>query len=293
MSASRDALVVAAHQPRARRGGDAPASVDDAVAAVRRAAAAGAELVLFPEGYPGPGHVSASYEAAERMAAVAAETACAVCWSRVERDGDGLAYKVAYIHGANGEELLRYVRAHPATGDVHPTLTGAALAPGDELAVVHVAGVAVGLLICSELWLPEVARVLAVRGAEAILAPAGGGFGRVAANWRLVARARAIENQCYVVLTQALYGDEHGSALIAGPEELVAARADEGVLVGRLDLERARWLRARDDSMEEPKPFGSLPGLLRARRPELYRELAEPAAGLYDYWAAAREGASA
>jgi hypothetical protein len=44
--------------------------------------------------------------------------------------------------------------------------------------------------------------------------------------------------------------------------------------------------------MEDPKPFRSLPGLLRARRPELYAELAQPREGLYDYAGAALEGAA-
>jgi 5-aminopentanamidase len=290
---ARTELVVAAHQPRVRLGNEAATNVDDAIAATRGAAAAGADLVLFPEGYPGPVRVSMSYESAERMAAVAAATSCAVCWSQVELGSDGNYYKVAYVHGPDGTQLLRYVRAHPATGDVHPTLTGSPLAPGPELASFELHGVRVGLLICSELWLPEIVRILAIRGAELILAPAGGGFGRVAENWQLVTRVRAIENHCYVVMTQGLYGDERGSALIAGPEDVVASSADEGLVVGRIDLDRVRWLRVRDDSMEDPKPFSSLPGLLRARRPELYGELAEPMEGLYDYWGAVRPGVPA
>jgi predicted amidohydrolase len=39
----------------------------------------------------------------------------------------------------------------------------------------------------------------------------------VAANWQLMARARAIENELYVGLTQQLFGDESGSAMVAGP----------------------------------------------------------------------------
>lgn len=51
-------------------------------------------------------------------------------------------------------------------------------------------------------------------------------------------------------------------------------------------MAQARWLRSQDDSMQEPKPFSSLPGLLRARRPELYRELGAQRDGLYDFEAA-------
>ena len=147
-------------------------------------------------------------------------------------------------------------------------------------------GLKLGITICSELWNPEISRILALRGAEVLLAPAGGAFHRVAANWQLIARARAIENELFVGLTQQLFGDEVGSALVAGPETVLATLADPGLLVVELDLERSRWLRARDDSMQEPKEFDALPGLLRARRPELYGELGLPVAGLYDYDAA-------
>jgi predicted amidohydrolase len=166
---------------------------------------------------------------------------------------------------------------------VHPTLSGTPVYPGDGLGLAVVDGLPIGVLICSELWIPEVARVLAVRGAEVLLAPAGGGFHAVARNWRLIAQARAIENECHVALTQHLFGAEEGSALIAGPEGTEARLEEEGVAVAELDLARARWLRATDDSMREPKPFSALPGLLRARRPELYSELSEPRPGLYDY----------
>jgi predicted amidohydrolase len=164
------------------------------------------------------------------------------------------------------------------------------MAPGPRLGVVEVGGIGVGVAICSELWIPEVARALALAGAEVILAPAGGGFRRVAENWRLIARARAIENELHVALTQALFGDEEGSALIAGPERVLASMSESGLLVADCDLERARWLRSHDDSMREPKDFDSLPGLIRARRPELYGGLAAPEEGLYDYEAAGSGG---
>ncbi len=107
----------------------------------------------------------------------------------------------------------------------------------------------------------------------------------MAENWRLIARARAIENNCYVGMTHSRYAGEPGAALIAGPESIVSDGADseDELVLGQLDLERVRWLRAADDSMADPKPFTSLPGLVRAARPELYGDLAAPRAGLYDY----------
>lgn len=283
----KSSLRLAVAQPIPHLEPHASRNVTDAAALVARAAGNGAEVVVFPEGYPGPLRAASEFDAAPALSSAARAGACAVCWSRVEQGADGLHRKVAYIHGPDGAQALKYVRTHPATGDVHPTLSGVCVAPGEHLACVEVAGVRIGLLICSELWLPEIARVLVVRGAEVLLAPAGGGFGKVAENWKLVARVRAIENECHLALTQNRFGAEVGAALIAGPESVLAEGSGQDLLVSDLDLERARWLRARDDSMETPKPFRAVPGLLRARRPELYGELSEPQDGLYDYTRAA------
>lgn len=281
--AARATLRIAVSQPPAQEGDDERAKLDHAVAAIADAGAAGAELLCFPESYPGPIRAGSEGDAEGTIAAAARSASCAVCWGRIEPGADGHHRTVAYLHDREGRRALRYERAHPATGDVHEILSGVPMAPGDELGLAWLDGIGVGVLVCSELWLPEVARSLAVAGAELLLAPAGGGLGRVAANWRLLAAARAVENECHLALTQALFDDEAGSALIAGPEEVLARSDEPGLLVADADLERARWLRSRDDSMREPKPFASLPGLLRARRPELYGGLAKPAEGLYDY----------
>jgi 5-aminopentanamidase len=278
---------LAVSQPRARENGDERDKLGDALAAIAEAAAQGVSLLCFPESYPGPIRAGSDYDAEAPIAAAARAAGCAVCWSRIEIGDDGLHRTVAYLHDREGALALRYERSHPATGDVHPILSGVPMAPGASLGLADLDGLRVGVLICSELWLPEVGRSLAVAGAEVLLAPAGGSLRRVAPNWRLVARARAIENLCHLALTQALFGDEAGSALIAGPEAVLAESSEPGVLVADADLDRARWLRASDDSMREPKPFASLPGLLRARRPELYGELTEERSGLYDYDAAA------
>ncbi len=283
-------LRLALAQPRVDEAGDPRDRVADALAAIREAGESGAELLCFPEAYPGPIRADSDYDAEAPIAAAARDAGSAVCWSRIERGRDGLHRTVAYLHDARGELVMRYERSHPATGDVHPTLSGVPMAPGPELGFADLDGLGVGVLICSELWLPEIARSLVVRGAEILLAPAGGGLRRVAPNWRLIARARAIENQCHLGLTQALFGDETGSALIAGPEAVLAESEEAGLVIADADLERARWLRGADDSMAEPKQFASLPGLLRARRPGLYGALSEDRDGLYDYDSAATGG---
>jgi len=285
-----DTFTLAVAQPRWPPRGTARA-VEDAIGLVRRAAAEGARLVLFPEAYPGPMRVGEECDPEPSMREAAVRHGTAVCWSRLEpATPEGPHRVVLHLVDARGVTLAHTARTHPATGDVHPTLNGCPVAPGEELTAVELDGVLLGLMVCSELWVPEVARILALRGAEVLLAPAGGGFGAVAGNWRLVARVRAIENLCHVALTQTRFDGEPGSALIAGPEGLVARSATHDLLVAPLDLARGRELRLRDDSMEQPKTFASLPGLLRARRPELYGELTAPRPDAYPYRAVAGGG---
>lgn len=277
----RDAFTLAIAQPRTHGPGRRAEDVGLAVALVGQAAEAGAELVLFPEHFPGPFTAAEEYDAAPAMAAAARASGIAVCWSRMERCDDGWWRLAVYVHDREGAEVLRYERTHPAT--VPPEDSGGWVAPGDELGLVDVAGVRFGVVVCSELWVPETARVLALRGAEVLLSPAGGNFTSLTANWQVVARARAIENQCHVALTNNRYGPESGAALIAGPEHVLAEAGRAELVVATLDLARQRWLREQDDALLSVKPFDSIPGLLRARRPELYADLAAPAEGLYDY----------
>jgi len=281
MPGRRDTIAVAVAQPVLRAG--AEENVALAMELVREAAARGAELVLLPEVFPGPRRAEEDFDPQAGLAALAAELGCAIAWGRIESD-EGRWLVVHRVEGPDGEPLARYERTHPATGDVNEAITGGAwISPGAELCVFDALGTRFGLLVCSELWQPEVARALALGGAEVILAPAGGGFTAVGPNWELLARARAVENECHLLLAHCRFGEQPGWALIAGPEDLLATAPGAELLCAELDLARARWLREHDDSMAEPKPFRSLPGLLRARRPELYAELAAPRPGLYDY----------
>ncbi|GAA2234837.1 carbon-nitrogen hydrolase family protein [Herbiconiux moechotypicola] len=276
-----DSYRIAVAQPRALTEPDHSANVGRAVELVAEAAAAGARLVLFPEHSPGPFRAGQDYDAAGPIAEAAAAHGIAVCWSRMELCADDRWRLVVYVTGSDGATVFRYERSHPATvpaGD-----TGGHVAPGPVLGSFELDGVPMGIAVCSELWIPETTRVLALRGAEVILSPAGGHFTALTSNWQLLARARAIENHCYLALTNNLYGAEQGAAMITGPEHVLVEAGRAELAVATLDLARARWLRDQDDSLAEPKPFDSIPGLLRARRPELYAELAAPRDDLFDY----------
>ena len=274
---------LAVAQPRTVVEPDAEVNVARAVALTARAAAQGADLILFPEGYPGPVLTKPKdiYQSGPAMESAATEHGIAICWSRMERCADGNYRLVVYVVDRSGRQVMRYERAHPAT--LPPDETRVWVAPGESLAFLELDGVGIGIVVCSELWIPEPTRVLALGGAEVILSPAGGGFTSLTDNWQTIVRTRAIENLCYVAMTNNIWRDEVGAAMIAGPEYVLVSSGTEELLLATLDLDRVEWLRSRDDSMVEPKAFSSIPGLLRARRPDLYEDLVKPGSGLYDF----------
>jgi hypothetical protein len=78
------------------------------------------------------------------------------------------------------------------------------------------------------------------------------------------------------VASQNLYApDEQGVGQIAAPERIVASSATEGLLVAELDLDRLEYLRGQDARIEFPRRYDTIPGMMRWRRPELYRALTE------------------
>ena len=72
--------------------------------------------------------------------------------------------------------------------------------------------------------------------------------------------------------------------MIIGPEKIEEKSETKEMIFNTLDLERVSYLRSRDDSIKEPKTFSSIPGLLRARRPELYKELSTSRENAFDYY---------
>lgn len=284
---TRSSYTLAMAQPRhvAGTGGgtDGGPNVDHAARLVARAAAAGADLVCFPEFSPGPvSRRDDFYDAGPAMAAAAKEDNLNVVWSRTERCEDDLYRLVVFVVDRTGATVYRYERTHPATIPLNEP-RGGLISPSDRFANFELDGVPMGIVVCSEMWTPEVPRIVALRGAQVILSPAGGGFTTLTRNWQIINQARAIENLCYVGLTNNLWGDEQGAAMITGPEHPLAFAGRAELVVATLDLDRIRWLRDRDDSLIEPKPFESIPGLLRARRPELYGDLVAPQADAFPY----------
>jgi deaminated glutathione amidase len=134
--------------------------------------------------------------------------------------------------------------------------------PGQEIVVSATAdGVELGLSICYDLRFPELYRILAVRGARVIALPAAFTLPTTRDHWEILVRARAIENQVFMVAANQVgpHPGGHrsgGRSMIVDPWGVVLAQAQdrEGYIVAELDLERQSEIRAQLPALANRRP---------------------------------------
>ncbi len=281
-------ITVATVQPNTIRGEREIENVPHALNAIQEAAENGAQMVLFPEGYPGPYHGPANYSPFEQLSAQAKKHEIFVIGSWVETATDlgvGVFRLALKLIGPDGLLIGTYHRTQPNTPEVTDgLLPGKFVAPGNELTVFDTPIGRIGTIICGELWWPEMSRVLALKGADIIVAPIGGVLYEIREAWRNIVWARASENMCYVMVTQNIFGMEQGLAVIASPEQILAESDRPGIIYATLDLDRLKWLRETEETLSLPKTYRSIPGMFKDRRPELYKEIIEPNPVARDYY---------
>jgi predicted amidohydrolase len=266
---------IAIVQPISHRPGEDEANVADAVRAVGRAAAEGAHFVCFPETYPGPWRMPASFDPTPAMVEAAKQHGLHVVFGTLEPIDENAAYNLICMAYPDGRAPARYRRTHPNGPWLY---TGGPAwefqyVPGDDFPVFDTVHGKVGLAMCSEVYMPEVARALALRGAELIFMPAGKDKRTLWATWRTLLWARAIENLAIVVTTQNLFShEERGLAMVAAPEQILFESTIAGFTTVDVSLERLRYLRATRDGVGASEQCAVKQGLLgpQWQRPELY-----------------------
>jgi len=268
-------LRVGAIQLNARA--DRAANLAAADRLVREAAGRGAQLVLLPEKWTVLGSGAQLRDGAEPIDGPAISWAreCArelalelVAGSFVERGADGRLHNTSVHISPDGEIRAVYRKIHMF--DV--TIDGIAYREsehedaGEEIVLSDTAGgVELGLTICYDLRFPELYRILALRGARVLLVPAAFTLATTRDHWEALLRARAIENQAFVVAANQIGENEPGRfsggrSMIVDPWGVVLAQAGDGVGVIVADLDLARLAAIRE----------SLPSLAN-RRPGAYR----------------------
>jgi predicted amidohydrolase len=235
---------------------------------VRGAAADGAELVVLPERLDIRGAAGDYLRGAQpldgRPVSWARELARELGIDLVagsvseRREGRERVGNTSVHVGPDGEVKAVYRKIHMfdvVVGDVEYRESDSSEA-ADEIVVSETAnGVGLGLSVCYDLRFPELYRILALRGARIVTVPAN--FTRITgeAHWEILLRARAIENQVFVIAPgqgnrPGPEGDSYGNSMIVDPWGEVLARGPAKgavAITAELDL-------ARQDEIREKLP---------------------------------------
>jgi deaminated glutathione amidase len=226
-----------------------------------QAAAGGADLAILPEytdylglarGAPAAGAVDSEYPAA--FADAARQLGMWVHLGSFHEAGpQGRTYNTSLVFDREGKLAASYRKIHLYDVEIPGRVSfqeSASIEPGTDPVLVDVEGVPVGLSICYDLRFPELYRRLADQGARVLVVPAAFMLHTGRDHWEVLLRARAIENQCYV-LAAGQIGDHDpgrtcfGRSMVIDPWGTVIAQAPDtvGVTFADLDLDRLERIR--------------------------------------------------
>jgi predicted amidohydrolase len=247
---------------------------------VRAAVARGAELVVLPEKWTVLG-------TAEQLAAGAQPLdGPAISWARrIARELEIDLVAGSIVERVPGREKTSNTSVHIAPdGEIRATyrklhmfdveVDGVTYAeseheqPGDDVVVSELAdGTKLGMTICYDVRFPELYRLLAARGVEVISVPSAFTLATTRDHWEVLLRARAIEDQCFVVAANQIGSHpggfrSGGRSMIVDPWGLVLAGApdSEAAIVADLDPGVLREVRGRLPSLSHRRPevYGGL-----------------------------------
>ena len=163
---------------------------------------------------------------------------------------------VCLVYNDQGEEVARYDKIHlfdAMVEDAHGQYRESdTFEPGEEVVVVDTPAGKLGVAVCYDLRFPELFRALREKGAEWVCLPSAFTWQTGDAHWHALIRARAIENQIWVVAPgqggqNSSRRKTYGHSLICDPWGKVVNEIDEGpgVVVSELDNEKLKKIRER------------------------------------------------
>jgi len=186
--------------------------------------------------------------------------------SIVERDPQlaGKFYNTSVLINRDGEIVARYRKIHLfdvdlANGEKH--YESERIEPGNDIVTAEIDGITFGLTICYDLRFPELYRLLALKGAQIIMVPAGFTLHTGRDHWEVLLRARAIENLCYVIAPAQVgaYPPNRqcfGRSMVVNPWGLVLAQAQDSptAIIADIDLKQIEQAREQIPCLENRRP---------------------------------------
>lgn len=252
-------------------GTDPAANLQTVADATRRAAGAGARLVVFPEatmcrlGVPlAPVAEPLNGRWADGVRAIAADAGVTVFVGMFTPGPDGRVFNTVLATGGGVEAGYDKIHLYDAFGFTESQTVAA----GNRVVVVSVDGIGVGITTCYDVRFPYLYTELADLGAQLITVSAswGAGPGKLE-QWTLLTRARALDSGCYVAAAgQGYPGPELaaaaptgvGGSLVSSPvgEVLISAGAEPQILMSDLDLDGLPAIRDAVGVLRNRMPDG-------------------------------------
>jgi predicted amidohydrolase len=248
---------------------DKAANLETAERLVAQAAATGADVVVLPEKWNGIGDAAFYHSTAEPLSGGESVSAMSG-WARTHgitlvggsivelREGRQKRSNTSLVFDSDGEIVATYRKIHLFDVEVGGVVyrESESEEPGDEAVVTEVEDWRLGLSVCYDIRFPELYRILALEGAQLVTVPAHFTTPTGKDHWHVLLRARAIENQLYVVAAaqtgETLPGKPaYGRSLIVDPWGLVLAQApdEETVISAELDRAHLEDIRAKLPSL--------------------------------------------
>ena len=240
---------------------------------MRAAAASGANLLTLPELWSCHGLEKVYKENAEPIPGpttdflgnLARELGVYVLGGSI-LEGDPSSRKLhntSTFFGPDGEMSAVYRKIHlfDVKAPDREYLESETIAPGVEIVTAKAAGATLGLSVCYDLRFPELYRLLALRGAEVLVVPAAFTLQTGKDHWDLLLRARAVENQAFVV-APAQWGQKadgrwtYGRSIIVDPWGTVLAQCPDrdGYALATLDLDYLDRFRQDFPALKNRRP---------------------------------------
>lgn len=250
--------------------------VDKVLGMIDEAAAQGADLIVLPEVWTGLGYADAfPFEAmaesipgptTDKLSARARRHGAMIVGSMYERAADGRHFNTAPFIDRDGSILGCYRKTHLFDAqnrtDIPPgMMESKKVSAGDELPVYDTHAGKIGVFVCSDLRFPEIARVEALKGAQ-ILVCCSAFLSPRLDHWEFFLRARACENQVFVVAS-GQYAQEPASGVafvgrscVVDPWGVIVAMAPdrECVTVTTIDLAQIDEVKYRYPLMLQRRP---------------------------------------
>jgi deaminated glutathione amidase len=248
---------------------DWPSNRDAAARLVAEASSKGAQLVLLPEYFcalgrqdtdklalaEAPATAGKSGPIQEFLAHTAAQHGVWLVGGTLPvQHTTAQALNRCCVYGPGGQAAAHYDKVHLFGFDNGKERydEGRTLAAGSQPVALQAAGLRVGLSVCYDLRFPELYRALMQPPCDLLCVPAAFTHTTGQAHWELLLRARAIENQCYVLA--AAQGGTHangrrtwGHSMVVGPwgEVLAVLPEGEGVVMAELSTQRLAQVRTQ------------------------------------------------